>query len=296
MRPSFFIFASERSGSTLLSALLSQHSQMYVLNDTHMFRVYNRLASSPYDWAAGKILDRAFRNVRTHVWSERSRLPPASERVDRDTIERYYHRLSAWHKDEKGNQFDGRLSLIPLMQQVHAEPPTLEDVFASVLKQLLPAEHSHKECVGEKTPVHSFLRPWLRRSYPDAAEVVLVRDPVTNVASIYKRHARSLRAAIDLYLSYWAMLSPDQPRGRLIIRYEDLITQPGTVLEQAIDHLGVDAERLPLSFSYDREHYIGTAIDPSRDEQLRAFLSAEERAEVVDRCGPVVGDLYPGLG
>ena len=295
MRPAFLIFACERSGSTLLSALLSQHSQLYVLNDTHMFRVYNRLVAGTVGWGSRKIVHRALRTVRTSMWSEAARLPPPTTPVDAQMVTRYYKHLIAWHRREAGNAFDVRLDPQPLLATAGSQAVTLEDLFSCVVEQLLPSDQPRTALVGEKTPSQAFLRPWIRRCYPEAAEIVLVRDPMTNVAAIYRRYARSLRVAVNVYLSYWAVLRPHEPRGRMIVRYEDLISEPATVLASVMRHLGVDEEHVRESFRYDRAAYIGATIDPLRDSRLRQTLDPDERKAVIRRCGPVVKDLYPQL-
>ena len=70
-------------------------------------------------------------------------------------------------------------------------PIYLRDVFSMALSHLsahLNKSQSADTMVGEKTPVHTAYWKWiLNELYPQARGVVVVRHPVTNIASILKR-------------------------------------------------------------------------------------------------------------
>jgi len=114
---------------------------------------------------------------------------------------------------------------------------------------------TEKKFFLDKTPRYYFIIPELRRIFPKARFIFLVRNPLavlSSIISIWIKDNWLALAAVrqDLLLAPHRILEGIDLLGReaIIIRYEELVTVP----EESVSSL---CQRLKISFSKDMLHY-----------------------------------------
>jgi hypothetical protein len=301
MRPEFFVFGVKRSGTTLLSALLTEHPDVCVVNDSGIYRAFNRSVMPVRQRILSKALAKGGRSSRSFARAEASHLPSGSSRVTLADVDRYFMALMDRYRPRNSGgwmvPYAARLDFSPMLAPAREGTLSLQQMFEMAYWQLVPDDQKGKRLFGEKTPNHLYLCDWIARNNPDARMVTLVREPITNVAAIYKRdYAGNLTTAISMYLSFYIrqfdMLYEGHGRS-LVIRYEDLIRRPEMVLTRVYRHLGVEAIPVKGDFNYGiRTSYVGGEIDTDRDRKLRELLDPRQREMVGRRCRMVYERFY----
>lgn len=323
---SLFIFGSERGGTTLFSALLSSHPQVYVLNDSFVYLAFVEAWAEAKGMAGAqtgsglrwKLRDQLRRMPRTRACLYRLRatfaggykpeipeldgLPEPSAILEPELIAAYFARLrkryEMFHPDDKANSF-----LREYLQGLHPEKYStgkgvkLRPLLDGVFTDLLPADQTAKPVLGEKTPRHLYCAPWLQHLYPEAKGITLLRNPLANVAGLHARMNKDLSGAIAKYLSFFGAQFEflyDESRS-LLVRYEDLVYETEDCLARVADYLGLGESFDGNMGSSTRGDYIGGAIDPERDKRRMEYFSGEERERVLNECSDVIARHYPDL-
>jgi hypothetical protein len=156
------------------------------------------------------------------------------------------------------------------------------------------AEQRGKQRWGEKTPFHVWHVDEIRRLFPTAVFVVIVRHPLGAVASILRRFGKDVAKATAHWLSSTREVlhhgtSPDAPL--CLLRYEDLTRDPGGVMRELLDWLGepwsdrvVEHHRVQRDAPKEVEGGTrpGEAVDPSRIDRWRKWFGDEERHAVTE--------------
>lgn len=300
--PDFFVFGCERSGTTLLCALLSGHEQICVVNDSFVYNVLNNQGTARKIQLSYKALSRLTGSISLLSRAESSHLPAIDRPMPPTRAQQFLESLLARYKRRTdGNwliQYAERLETAgnELLRAVNS----YRDLLDTVLTELVPEDQRQKKFLGEKTPIHSHMQEWLRASYPQARSVVLLRHPITNVAAIFKRRQTSngLKESIDVYRSYYEvalsrLLRGDEP-GATVIRYEDLVATPQDTLGSLTKSLGATEGAISDTFRYYvKQSYVGERIEPSRDLELRNLLNDRQQQQVLNDCKEVVERFYP---
>lgn len=297
--PDAFIYGSERSGTTLLCALMSEHDSAYALNDTFIFETMNRLMESNLRSVASRARVRLWPSATAVALSRDSALIDPMAVPTQAIREQFLQRLKdrfAPRNASWSSEYSQWLDRLPVEGLTHEDDVTLRDFFAQVLPYFVDPDR-HSPYLVEKTPRHLYLFPWLHRAYPHAPWVHLVRHPVTNVASIYRRgHSRSLRHAVALYQSFFPPAGPEldgQPGG-LLIRYEDLLMNPAPTLQSIATHFALPEQDMTASFDYGlKSHSLGGAIDPDRDARAADHLTPDQQQTVRQQCSAIIERYYP---
>jgi hypothetical protein len=292
IKPSFFIFGAERSGTTLLCALLSEHPQVFCLNDSFIF----------YSYAHHKGLKRYTNYWKYLIFSKIRKLPPGNSLVDTNEVEKYVSELIQTynHFNPKDNpwltKYSQTLEIQSILSQASQSEFTLSDLFNMIYAQLIPLDKQGDRIYGEKTPSHFYLSPWILNSlYPEAKTIVLIRNPITNVASIYKRRGQNLEKAIEVYLSYYdSRLDFLRKRKESItVRYEDLIGNQENTLKKIFEYLNVFSNEVSTQFDYFiKQHYIGNKVDPARDLKLQEMFDEHDKKLIKKRCSHIFEKFY----
>jgi hypothetical protein len=156
------------------------------------------------------------------------------------------------------------------------------------------AERRGKVRWGEKTPFHVWHVDDIVRVFPDARLVVIVRHPLGSIGSMVRRFDRKLGKAVKHWtravqeLTYQASRHGDR---MCVVRYEDLIREPGQTMRELLDWLGE-----PWSDDVLRHHEQhqqgpkvvegGTrprdALDADRIDRWREWFDDAERRSIVD--------------
>ncbi len=294
IQPNLFIFGSERSGTTLLCALLSEHSQVFALNESFIFHIYAR--------------SKGFRKL-SNAWiyavlSQLLHLPSAEYLVPAVEAKKYLAKLhDRYYLSDVGQtqenwltQYLDYLDPSPILSKAEKGELTLIEMFNTVYSQLVPSAHKNKIIFGEKTPYHLYLSPWICSLYPQTKIVTIIRNPIANIAAIYKRFpGEDLQTAINLYLSYHDRRFNFLYEGNksLVIRYEDLILSTEATLTNIYHYLNTETVKINREFNYYiKQGYVGNKIDVGRDLSLRQVFNEKQKLLIRDRCRPIFEKFY----
>lgn len=224
-----FVVGMPRSGTTLLSRLLSAHSNICIAPESHLL----------------------------NYWM--TRFPPEAI-ISKEGLKSFWQ---TFINSERFGYFE--LDAVPLHDSVFTEEHKtgageIKDkyraLFSCLLKQY--AEKRNKPRWGEKTPAHYAHIEQLLTWYPNAQIIYMVRDPRSVAASMAKvpwggndivAHALRWRDSIE-HLQRWSQ----DPRV-CQVRYEALATSPESSIREVCGFLREQFETAMLS----------PAVQPSSD-------------------------------
>jgi hypothetical protein len=215
------------------------------------------------------------------------------------------YELGEWGIPFAPEDFDGCVSAKDFIDRAH-------DVYA---------RHFGKSIWGQKTPRFVRYGHLLKRHYPGAKFVNVIRDPRAVVSSLIRsnvhnsnvyfasrRWLRDVHAGLTLQEAY--------PEDVISIQYEVLVKSPEETLHQVCDFLGIEFEPALLAYhkkgtSEYGEYYaqihakLNEAPDPTRIEAWRKHLVPRQMALIESLCGETMrafgyvaeyGDRSPGKG
>lgn len=272
----FFIVGSGRSGNTLLRKLLNNHSTISIPPETYVL---------------GRVIKR-YRQQRTMRWS--------------DLVE-YVFSTFEFHPEFE--TFD--ISLRPLVQELKAvsiENRNLAFMLNSFY--VYYAKQIGVDCKqwGDKTPLNTFSLERIHSVFPDAKFVHIVRDGCDVVSSyinagIYQKiedAAKRWDVSVKLVEKF------KKKHGGLVltIRYEDLVTEPKSILINICHFIGVDFEFQMLEEKKDsvkklgdvemRAHHASVLkpINTSSIGKGRSLLSVDQK----EKIQKIIGYQLKSLG
>ncbi len=280
--PPIFVVGAPRSGTTLLSAMLGAHPAMSCGTETDFFHF---LAQA--DLEALLAEDR---------WPEAA-------------VDFLFSMVQAAEKRPVPENYG--LSREAVAADLATRRPSVAAILEVVTEAPMAVKGAHRWV--EKTPRHILHLETLRRTFPDALIVRILRDPrdvaLSTVKTPWQWAARDLPGALLM----WRFC--DEAGERFLahdtrsytVRYEDLLREPEATLERLCAFLGepYSPAMLETSRSYEAVNSIGERwkekvggrLDPTRAGVWESELSSEER-RMAD-C--LVGDLlrrhgYPLAG
>jgi hypothetical protein len=119
---------------------------------------------------------------------------------------------------------------------------------------------------------------WIKALYPSAKSILVVRDPVANVASIHKRYA-DFNLAMRSYQMYAERLvSISAQTDVLVVRHEEVTSSTAETLQRVLAFLGSNLrldERCIVN-AYTKREYTGTTVDRNRAGITPDTLSASQ--------------------
>ena len=254
-----FIVGAPRSGTTLLTHILHRHPEICATPETHFLVHVHAYPGGPLafirNWpASAPWLCERLQTLRTPHWQ------PEAVHLIRQC---------------------GDLS--------HATSPlkALRRVFVSVIRDAAPQPQA--ELLVEKTPQHIEYLPLLRRLFPDATIIHIVRDGRAVAASLSRMPwwGRGLTGG----MAYWVEWVPQACRWihhdphAAEVRYEDLVSNPERIIKgvlQSLDHSWVSGlydpdpnERILIEADGFYKTDVLKPIDPSRKDEWRTRISDE---------------------
>ena len=231
------IAGADRSGTTLLFALLASHPNISMVRRTNMWRYFHRRYG---DLGNQAHLDRCLTDMLRY--RRMQHLHPDRERIRREFLE--------------GEPTYGRL--FALFHQHHAE---------AMGKSRWGDKSLHTERYADR----------VFAEYPDARIVQMIRDPRDRYASVRKRHGRDVPrvgAATGRWLASTRDGRRNRRRypGRyLVVRYEDLAMDPERVMRTVCAFIGEDYAPEMLSMEGAREHRDGGGNSSFGDVDTRTI-------------------------
>jgi hypothetical protein len=215
-----FIAGADRSGTTLLFALLASHPNLSMVRRTNMWRYFHRRYG---DLGDASNLDRCLDDMLRY--RRMQHLDPDRERIRAEF--------------ERGEPTYGRL--FALFHEHHA---------LAAGKQRWGDKSLHTERYASR----------VFDEYPDARIVHMIRDPRDRYASVRKRHGRDVPrvgAATGRWLlsTRFARRNARRFAGRYrILRYEDLATAPEARIREVCEFLGEPFVREMLAMNGASDH------------------------------------------
>jgi hypothetical protein len=274
-----FIVGVQRSGTTLLSAMLAAHSRLSCGPETHFFR---RLAEADVDalcdpaaWPAP---------AAEFVWSiTHTGVEPGTRKA---LLEKY------------------RLAKESVPEYLAREAPSVPAMLRSVTAQYMRAKGKSRWV--EKTPDHILHARAIRRHFPDALVVHLVRDP-RDVALSLMNVPWGVASLVEGLL-YWERLEAagravlDSDPLTLTVRFEDLVAAPADTLQRLCAFIGEEFEPGMLDTSRTGTEInarnapwkkkVSEGVDPTRGAAWRGTLSRRDN----QLAEALLGDRLQALG
>lgn len=285
-----FITGASRSGTTLLSFVLRNHSTIFGLKELNYFgvqfasdRLKSRQPKARLVAAAASIFARQRDGVFT----------AGAARQDYEDAERVVTALPESARTGAG-------------------------VFAATVREL--ARRGGKTIPCEQTPRNIFYAQTLLSVFPEARVIHMMRDPRAVMASQKWRWRRRQLVAdakrfpvlesLRVWMNYhpytmaklWAKASAEaarmeeHPRFR-VLRFEDLVGRPQTAVAELSDWLGIRFEPSMLDVSRINSSYSASAgdgragLEPSAISRWRGNLSSSEIA-IAERLTAPLLDRY----
>lgn len=253
----FFCIGCQKSGTTILARVLDQHPDIaclweaYFLNPKHEISVFN-----PESKAWGK---HGYDIEKVRRWhSDVSKINPLS------LSSRFYRKLT-------------RQFRFPITPYKNAISEALTDF----------ATRCNVNVVGDKWPWYLDFMEQMLTAFPDARYIYTVRDPrgIWNSAQRFKGRERG-----DEILS--EMLAKDRIFERyrdkpnfLIVRYEDIITEPEETGKKLYEFLDCDFKKEYLTYSKESDPYpdrwnwvpeAGKQLDPNITTKWKKLMTSEQ--------------------
>lgn len=251
-RRPIFIFGCPRSGTSLLSRILSAHPRIAIPFESH---VYHYL----YAWRGlyGDLRD-----------------PSRRARLAADILE-----------TEDVRQWRPPPSLERTLAA--ATRPDFHGVFAGLMDAW--ARDRGKERWGEKTPQHTLYWREIHEGFPDLQAIHLVRDG-RDVAVSYKRAFFGPKHVYPIARRWLRFLHVAEEARALLgeecfltVRYEDLLEDPSREVMRICRFLGESFSPAMLDSHRDAGHY---PTDPRNERNLREPILAANREQWRSRMSP----------
>lgn len=261
----FVISGSQRSGTTLLAALLSEAEDMLVVNDPHLF-------IEGYNYAT------MFR--------------------DRAALSKYIEQIIRHHEtlESKGN-FDvgysaGLRARSGWLTEESPIPTSLVALYPRIVASMQPKNGPAIRSLGVKEPDRLTRAAYhfrFRNELGISRFIFLVRDPAIQCASymhyLNEDASRAVQRLWGVYTEdYLSMLLAG---GNLVIRYEDLVRDTDDVLKRTYTYLDVPIPDLIGSTKrfeyYTRTNYIGNEVDETKNHRRLNSIKKEDIGTLYDR-------------
>ena len=246
LRP-IFVVGAARSGTTLLQLMLNAHPRLSIPGELHFFDQICRL---------------------------RRLVPTLHRRSDIDAFCRLVPSTMGFAKLPHGAEV-----LEVVRHRLHADPEASYERFYVLMMQVY-AEAKGAARFGEKTPSNIWYLPDIRRHFPEAQIVEIVRDPRAVVASAIKVPFTSddvLTNAVKWKcdVRYGLLFAPGD-HGHLRVHYETLLADPEAELRRVCDFLGEDFAPAMLGYHHSAAEFI-------RDEPWKESTKAPIQPDKADR-------------
>lgn len=263
-----FVVGVPRSGTTLLASLLGAHPSIHAGPETHFFEDFDL------------------------------RPPPPPSRDSHWPVQGARWLMEIQHVGGSVPSNAG-LTEEDLVGYLASVPPSYRAMLESLT--VLQMRRAGKTRWLEKTPNHIVHLPSLRRIFPEAIIIRVMRDPRDTIGSLMNVPwgPKTLPAAISLF---WDNYAPGEAFARIdkrmiTVRWEDLLIDPATTLAYVGQNVGdtldpnADLTQSGAEVNRTREPWKAKAsqpIDKSRREVWRTAMSFNDQRLVEGVLGHVI--------
>lgn len=285
--PIFFILGRPRSGTTLLTTLFNAHPNVRIAPEFPvMFFLYQR-----------------FKKVTR--WDEAT----VSSFVD------HIHEFSKFHTRRVENlKLDKDMMVRELMK--YKDSLSIQLLLKSINYHAFSVYHKEQtHWIGDKNPVYSLYANRLRKIFPDAKFICIIRDYRDNFVSIKKLADKDVAVeapVISLQVRRWQYftriflkLKKEFPDRYYILRYEDLVTGQDKTFRSLCDFLGIGFDPSVFEFhkkksetvdaygNYIYEKFHENLLKPVNTGRMNTWqeVLSEEQVRMADQIAGKYADL-----
>lgn len=262
MIKTFFISGVQRSGTTLLSFLLSNHSEVLLGSRAMTYRILT--------------LVKSYReNLSEQIQADRNQLLRKLIQQDKTEL------LAEWLDHENLATYESLRALVE----------------GSIQQQL---QKANKSVWGDKAPNLQHYLEHLFYLLPHTKVIHIIRDGRAVASSMQNRTEKSLRLSAQEWVNgNVEALAAIQILGKeqfLIIRYEDLVTNTADVLQKVCQFIGLNFEVKMLDLSqHDLTNsdnaYVNQRIDASKLNQYQQVLNSAQIDQIERIQAPLLQQL-----
>ncbi len=234
-----FVTGADRSGTTLMFALLASHPRISMVRRTNLFR-----------WFDGRYGDLGD--------------PENLERCLDDLLG--YRRIDHLHPDRDR-----------LQREFRQGPATYGRLFSLLHRH--HAERVGRPRWGDKSLHSEHYADQILEAFPDARIVQMVRDPRDRYASVRRRGGANLDR-VGAATGRWLRSARAAARNRrrypdryLVVRYEDLVTDPEGTMREVCAFIGEDFVSVMLQMGAVPDHRVAGANSSFGDVEAGAITT-----------------------
>jgi hypothetical protein len=168
-------------------------------------------------------------------------------------------------------------------------------------------DHAHrkgKRVWGDKTPFHLVHLPMLKKLFPEARFIHIIRDVRDHCLSARKAWHKNYYRSAQRWTDYISKCRQDArqipTRGYLEVQYEQLIDSPAETMEKVCAFIGVSYEERMIKLIRPTEN-MGSArgqvgILNKNYGKWKGRLSVKQIDKIEKICGPLLAELGYGTG
>lgn len=307
---SFVVCGAPRSGTSLLSSLISSNKQVSIAHDSGVFfflkhaiacfltnRIGGRGVNEAFVWNSlyrNNFLDnQQIKGSLENLFQSSIADILEGKSLDKELLEDYMKRLwSFWVNDfnipdptKDRNKYRYFLESINPQELLSAN--SFRESMSKYLKLLASCGSSQSDgpivVYGEKTPENCVCGDLITIYNPDIKAIHIKRNPI----SLYgAKKRRGTHDSPEKFAEWYSVFSKHyyfKSNNVFTLNYADLIAKPLDILNQIYFFIGLPgSENIDLMPPSVYRNYVGTKIDPSREEYLLNLVEESEKTIILD--------------
>ncbi len=269
-----FIIGAGRSGTTLLRSMLVAGGQIAIPTET---QIVHKMAL-------------LFKTTRSLGWADQARLVIAAFES---------HRFFPLWQVNLGGVYQ---KILALPKNERSLARIIDEVYMTYAAQAFPGA----KMWGDQSPIHTFYLPYIKRIFPQARYIHMLRDGRDVTASLVSRFGEDhLYESVLRWKTSLKRINQFrkqiQSRQYLEVRYEDLVREPEQVLQQVCQFIGIDYStvmldywKLPSTIEHKYDSYHKNLEKPVFDSSIgkwKEVLSAEQQQYVLKKMSRALKEL-----
>ena len=269
-----FIIGAGRSGTTLLRSMLVAGGQIAIPPET---QIVHKMAL-------------LFKTTRSLGWADQARLVISAFES---------HRFFPLWQVNLGGVYQ---KILALPKNERSLARIIDEVYMTYAAQSFPGA----KVWGDQSPIHTFYLPYIKRIFPQARYIHLLRDGRDVTASLVSRFGENhLYESVLRWKTSLKRINQFrkqiQSRQYLEVRYEDLVREPEQVLQQVCQFIGIDYStvmldywKLPSTIEHKYDSYHKNLEKPVFDSSIGKWmevLNAEQQQYVLEKMSRELKEL-----